>query len=484
MKLINLLIFSMVLVGLIGGLAGGILYYTSANEIIEDEASDNLLAISQSKAEHVETFLTDLKIFVEVAATHSELSEEELKKLINITPNIRSLYVINSEGKTIKSSEGTSCEIDFSKNKIFIEGMKETILANNYFCKTINQNIMVIATPHARGILLAKINSGELEKIVKDRTGLGETGEVLIAIKDGDELQFNFKRLFEEDALDNEVESALPMKQALFGNELLFNNTLDYRGKAVMAASQYIAVADIGLVTKVDREEVIGVYENLLILNSLVIGVIILFISAIVGFFISNSILKSIKNLTQNVDLITKGKLDVQLEKSNIEEIQNLTESLNRILASLKLAILRSGAKKEDFALGEAVKLKDEFEDKYKRLFETSNDAIMVLDNGKFVDCNPATLKIFNIKSIEEFTKLTPADLSPKKQPDGNDSAKQAQKMIGLALKKGTNKFNWVHKRTTGENFNAEVLLTKFETNGKTFVQASVRELPKLIPKK
>ena len=78
-----------------------------------------------------------------------------------------------------------------------------------------------------------------------------------------------------------------------------------------------------------------------------VLLVVSLLIGGGIAFFIARLISKPIKELTQTVDEVTKGKLDVQLSKSNIFEIQNLTNSLNRILASMKLAILRTGVRKE-----------------------------------------------------------------------------------------------------------------------------------------
>jgi methyl-accepting chemotaxis protein len=65
----------------------------------------------------------------------------------------------------------------------------------------------------------------------------------------------------------------------------------------------------------------------------------------IVALIYSNRISKPIKKLTFDVDEISKGKFDVQLQKSNIKEVQILTDSLNRVLSSMKLAILRTGKK-------------------------------------------------------------------------------------------------------------------------------------------
>ena len=55
---------------------------------------------------------------------------------------------------------------------------------------------------------------------------------------------------------------------------------------------------------------------------------------------------------------------------------------------------------------------------------------MMILSNKGFVDCNQATLKIFNVSSVEEFIKLKPWDVSPEKQPDGKNSMEKAKEML------------------------------------------------------
>ncbi len=116
----------------------------------------------------------------------------------------------------------------------------------------------------------------------------------------------------------------------------------------------------------------------------------------VIGIFISGRISGPIRKLTSDVEQITKGKLDIRLGSSNIDEIRSLNESLERILASLKLAVLRTGGKKEDFAIGEAIQAKLEAEEKYKTLFNNAKDAIIIADpkTKRLVDANKAAEKL------------------------------------------------------------------------------------------
>ncbi|MEK6885558.1 MAG: hypothetical protein AABX17_01170 [Nanoarchaeota archaeon] len=200
--------------------------------------------------------------------------------------------------------------------------------------------------------------------------------------------------------------------------------------------------------------------------------ILILLISIIVSFNISSSISRQLKRLEEEVEEVSKGKLDLQLEKSEITEIQGLNNSINRILATLKLAVLRTGLTKAELGLGEAIKAKEEAEEKYRALYETSSDAIMTLEppTWKFTSGNPAAIGMFIAKDEKDFTSRAPWEFSPEKQSDGQLSSIKAKKMIETAIKEGKNFFEWTHRRLTGEDFPATVLLSRVKEGDKTYL--------------
>ncbi|MEA2095125.1 MAG: PAS domain S-box protein [Candidatus Cloacimonadota bacterium] len=106
-------------------------------------------------------------------------------------------------------------------------------------------------------------------------------------------------------------------------------------------------------------------------------------------------------------------------------------------------------------------------EKKYRDLFEKSKDALLIIHNGKFVDCNQATIKMLRYNSKNEFLNISPAELSPKKQPDGKMSFIKANEMMKIALKNGSHRFEWDHKKSDGEIFPVEVLLTAISSDEK-----------------
>jgi PAS domain S-box-containing protein len=115
---------------------------------------------------------------------------------------------------------------------------------------------------------------------------------------------------------------------------------------------------------------------------------LILFITLVVAFGISYFISIPLVKLTKNIDEISKGNLDVELERSEIYEINNLTDSLDRVMASLKLAINKVGVRKEEI-FQNAVKAKEEAEAKYEILLKKIDGWIWEIDEkGIFTKCS------------------------------------------------------------------------------------------------
>lgn len=116
---------------------------------------------------------------------------------------------------------------------------------------------------------------------------------------------------------------------------------------------------------------------------------------------------------------------------------------------------------------------------KYKSLFMASRDAIMTLEppSWKFSSGNPATIELFKAKDEAEFIACEPWKLSPEFQPEGRPSMEKAKEMIFMALQEGSHSFEWIHRKLDGENFPAEVLLSRVEHDEKTFLLAVVRDI-------
>jgi len=140
----------------------------------------------------------------------------------------------------------------------------------------------------------------------------------------------------------------------------------------------------------------------------------------------------------------------------------------------VRVGIIMQDVSKRKKAEEELIKSKD----RYKTIFSSSRDALMTLvSGGRFTSGNPATLEMFGCRGEKEFASKTPADVSPKLQPDGESSESKAKRMMDTAMKKGSHFFEWTHKKINGKEFPATVLLTRTELEGVPCLLATVRDV-------
>ncbi len=113
----------------------------------------------------------------------------------------------------------------------------------------------------------------------------------------------------------------------------------------------------------------------------------------------------------------------------------------------------------------------------FKKVFYNASDAILIISGDKFIDCNESTIKLLNAKNKEDVLITHPSYLSPKMQPDGRSSFEKANDMIAIAFKKGFHRFEWMHKKLTGEVFPVEVSLTVITYNNEMMLHTLWKDL-------
>ena len=115
--------------------------------------------------------------------------------------------------------------------------------------------------------------------------------------------------------------------------------------------------------------------------------------------------------------------------------------------------------------------------DTFETLFEKSSDGILIIEDGKFIQCNEKIVEMLHYRSKEDLLNIRPSELSPEFQPDGRRSDEKAEEMINIAIKNGTHQFEWVHTKANGKNFMAEVTLTSITLNNRNVLHVIWRDI-------
>lgn len=118
-------------------------------------------------------------------------------------------------------------------------------------------------------------------------------------------------------------------------------------------------------------------------------------------------------------------------------------------------------------------------EQKFRLLFERSNDPMLLLDarTMQFVDCNRAAVDMMRCSDKEELLSLPPWEISPERQPDGRLSADKAHELLRRVVATGSERFDWVHRRKDGVEFPVEVGLTSIELGDQPLTLAIWRDI-------
>ena len=123
---------------------------------------------------------------------------------------------------------------------------------------------------------------------------------------------------------------------------------------------------------------------------------------------------------------------------------------------------------------------REENESTFRLLFEQSPDAMLLLDDDVFTDCNPAAVEMFACSDKKQLLSLHPSNLSPERQPDGRLSHEQEKERIATAIEQGSNRFEWLHQRINGDVFPVEVRLTSIQAQQKKIFHVVLRDISKL----
>ena len=201
-------------------------------------------------------------------------------------------------------------------------------------------------------------------------------------------------------------------------------------------------------------------------------GLILILAITLALYLVGKKLTRPFDDIQVALDRLTHGETDVELSGiGRADQIGRLSVAVGRFRTTLHE--LRAAKIQSALLLDE----KSNALDKLNAIYEGSNDAVMLLTDQGFFDCNQRTLDMFGIAQRSDFTSLHPSNLSPPMQPDGRDSASAAAEKITQAFLTGECRFEWMHSRMDRRVFPAEVLLSAFDYEGRRVLQATVRDI-------
>lgn len=227
----------------------------------------------------------------------------------------------------------------------------------------------------------------------------------------------------------------------------------------------------VHVVPKVDL--LAGLLNNINLL--VVAGSLITLLALSLILMAARRLTRPLDGLASTATQLGQGDLHVRaaLKEHQAYEIQVLTVAFNGMADAVQNAQETLEAKitdrSQELAWSEA---------RHLTLFNATASAVIVMDVRRMVDCNPAAISLFGARDRQHLLQCKIVDMSPEWQRPGVSSAELSRHYVQLAREQGQYTCEWVHQRLdNGECFDAEVLLNLVELDGKSLIQASVRDI-------
>ncbi len=387
MKISVKLLVSFVLVGLVPLLFFALPSQQQFVQTIKNESLLKLDAIAQNQLVDFENYLVQRekivtafarnprviesmeqlgKTFTQSDASSSEYSRQSAKfsYFARIHQNqfgFGGLFMIDPDGNVVYDSMrgqsfGTnlvSGRFQDSELALVFEGVKtghEVMFSAFRSSDPINEPVIFVAAPildgvKLLGVIALQIDSAEIFQLVQNHVGLGETGEIVVAMSKNNVLvvvaplrhvsaaAFTVK-------IPLNVDAVLPILEAVKGVDGS-GVSIDYRGQEILAAWKYLPLLNWGIVAKIDTAEAFSPVFDLRI-TLVLIGLVSLGLLIIVALLISGTFSRPISRLTGVARQMASGDLRIRANVGSRDEIGVLGRAFNEMADKLQEELEKS----------------------------------------------------------------------------------------------------------------------------------------------
>jgi PAS domain S-box-containing protein len=158
---------------------------------------------------------------------------------------------------------------------------------------------------------------------------------------------------------------------------------------------------------------------------------------------------------------------DGQLIPTEVRLLHLPAEGQNLIRASI---IDNTERKRAERALRES-------EAKFRALFEGASQGVVLHDEERILQVNPAAVRIMGCQGPHELLGKHPGAFSPPFQANGEHSETEARRHIHDCITNGRARFDWLASAPDGAEIPLEVMLTRIEWSGRQIIQAFITDI-------
>lgn len=262
-----------------------------------------------------------------------------LRNIITFKPELAEVSIVTDEGlvlfSTNKQLENTTQSLE-GNTTYFADG-SDDIAPIPYISPTTNTTAITLATPildtdkNRLGVLLVTLDLQDIDALIQERTGLGETGTTYLVGQIGEQNSFIASDKDQESTGDI---SSYAIDAAIAGENGagLYQN---YAGKSVIGVYRWLDAQNLALLAEINQREAFAparaLARNILLIG---FGATGLLLSGI--YLFSRRITQPLTEITRAAIQLQSGELDQSLSVNSQDEIGVLAQAFNHMIQQLK----------------------------------------------------------------------------------------------------------------------------------------------------
>jgi methyl-accepting chemotaxis protein len=356
---------------LVSTVAIGAIAYTSSRESLQQEILNKLDAVAENKVfflrERVGKQLADAKRLASNPAVKGLLSPSFAAKFPNLTaktpeerlerattllaqlregnPAYSDILLADKEGKVALAAFKDWNQVGKNLTEIGVAQpeLKQAAVGSVFLSPTARTHVFIVSSPiidhegEVVGLAALEIELKTLHQLLVERSGLGQTGEVVIV--DGARRMLTQSRFDDASTIFKTVAESEPVRAGLQGGEG-HGFHRDYRGVAGIVSFRPLAELGAVLIAKIDYSEGFAPITRL---RNAVITIIALalLLAAVASLLLARTISRPIREGVLFAHRVAQGDLTATLPARDSSEVGSLALSLNQMAEDLSQIVMR-----------------------------------------------------------------------------------------------------------------------------------------------
>ena len=328
-------------------------------EVVREQIDARLSAVADSRCDFVQEWIGRQRDRVDLFATRGVLrnflekhvakkdeepqrtqSQENLDGHVSAGAALMA-RIASREGRVMLSSDKAEVGRDLTGDPVFVAGLVEPVVGAPRSAE--GRMVVDVAAPSrwidgsrgTIGVVMLTLDATPLAKALRATTGLGQTGEVLLGMREGTQVRFLFPPRHRDEAFTVPLADVPAMAAAIEGREHI-EHTRDYRGEPVLAVGCPIGYGDWFLMAKMDAAEAYAPIVRA-VRYALVLGAVIMLVGLAAAWALARGFTRPIRRLAAAAESVARGDLDVVVPVKSGNEAGELTASFNEMTAALRV---------------------------------------------------------------------------------------------------------------------------------------------------